>query len=765
MILVVRTVSALMLVAASSIALAQDSSQQQTAASSGAIDADTDQIIVTGEKIRRSLQDTPASVAVTTGDAIANQNLNNLYDILERTPNLSIDGNRASFSIRGIDVLDVSGGGDGPLASIYLDGAVLPRTVLAAGPLDLYDVAQVEVFRGPQSTVQGRNALAGAIVMRTTDPGDDWSGRARLMMTDQTGERRFAAALGGPIVDRQVAFRVAGEVSRSDGLLLNRTLNQDGDRRRSETLRGKLRITPDAIPGLRILGTYAHDRHRRGGFYSEFDAPFDPRERVQTQDVADRQTVKSDIGTLDIGYDLSNGLSVSAITSYGDVRLRSIADLDRGPTPGQMIKGFSPDKAFQQELRLNVDRDWVQGLVGAYFLRKDDRGYFFEATQNLGLRQLGVDRALLALGLPPAIVNAVLNLYNGGAVPIKNSLSQPRLIKNYAGFADFTFPLTDRLKLHAGLRYDYESQLRGATQVVTLNGSLPDPAALPIPLAPIVAQLNASLLQMAADANSTEPEHKVTYHAWLPKAGLTYAMADDISLSLTAQRGYRAGGAGLNQQRAQTYEYGPEYTWNYELALRSQWFDRRLTVNANAYWIDWTDQQVSVQLTPGAVFDTQTINAGTSRLYGAELEVSGRLQWLSLYGGLGYSNTKFRDFDVTVGQLLGAATGNEFANAPHWTLSGGATLRHPNGLFADINAHYRSAFYQDALIQMGRDIHGRTLVNTKLGWQGEHFGAFLIMTNIFDVQKAAARYLDSDGRTRGILTEPRVIGLSFEGRF
>jgi outer membrane receptor protein involved in Fe transport len=728
--------------------------------------ADNGEIIVTGQKTNRTLQETPASVAVVTSETISNQNLLSVYDILERTPNLAVDGNKTTFSIRGIDAFSVSGGGDGALASVYLDGAVMPRTALTAGPLDLYDIAQVEVFRGPQSTVQGRNALAGAVIIRTTDPSYEWTGRFRALMTDKDGQRRLGAAIGGPMVDGQVAFRLAGEIARADGLIHNITTHRDADRRESETVRAKLLLTPDSLPGLRVVATFMHDRHQRGMFYSEFDAPYNGRDRIATEDVMDDQTVKSDIGTVEIGYDLGGGLSLTSVTNYSDIRFRSVGDPDRGPTPGQTSRVYDPDKTFQQELRFNIDKDWVHGLIGGYYLRDDNRGYQFEATQSLNLTRLGVDRQLLAMGLPQATVNAVLNLY-GGVVPIRNSLSQPRLTENYAGFADLTFPVTDRFRINAGLRYDHETQERGAIQTVVIDRALPDPANLPIAaLAPIITQLNAILRATAAGANSVEPVRPVTYTAWLPKIGLTYDVAQDVSLSFTAQRGYRAGGSGLNQQRAQTYDFDPEYTWNYEFALRSEWFDRRLTLNGNAYWIDWKDQQVSVQLTPGAVFDTQVVNAGKSRLYGFEVELSGRpTQMLNLYAGAGYSNTRFQEFDVTIGSLSAAAQGNEFARAPHWTLSGGATFHHPNGLFANLNANYRSAYYQDTVDQAFRDISGRTLVNAKIGWQGAHFGAFLTASNIFDVQKPSQFFTDFDGRVRGTLAEPRILGLNFEGRF
>ncbi|WP_404710207.1 TonB-dependent receptor [Sphingomonas sp. MMS24-J13] len=727
--------------------------------------SDVGEIIVTGEKSNRTVQNTPASVAVTTSETITEQNLLSAYDVLERTPNLAVNGSRTTFSIRGIGAFNVSGSGDGVLASVYLDGAVLPRTALSAGPLDLYDISQIEVFRGPQSTVQGRNALAGAVVIRTADPSYDWTGRVRLLMTDKDGQRRAGVAIGGPIVDGQVAFRLAGEIARSDGLVYNATRHEDADRRAAETLRAKLLLTPDALPGLRIVATYMHDRHRRGTNWTQFDGGYTLGDRVTTEDAPDVLTVKSNIGTLDVSYDLGRGLTLSSVTNYSDIGSLNTYDQDRNATPGQEGRIVDPSKTFQQELRLNVKRSWVQGLIGAYYLRDDNRDYFFQARQLLGLRRLGVDQVLLGMGLPQSAVDAVLNLY-GGAVPISNNLAQPRLTTNYAGFADLTFPLTSRLRLTAGLRYDHESQNRGATQSVVIAAPLPNPAIVPTALGPIVTQLNALLEATAAAATTAQAVRTVTYQAWLPKAGVTYDVARDVSLSLTAQRGYRAGGSGLNQQRGAYYEYNPEYTWNYELALRSQWLDRKLTMNANVYYIDWRDQQVSVQLTPGSAFDTQVINAGKSRLYGAELELSGRpTRRLNLFMGAGYSNTRFENPSSSAGALFQFVPGNEFASAPHWTLSGGATWQHPTGFFANLNANYRSAFYQDIVDQSYRDIHGRTLVNAKIGWQGKNFGAFVVASNIFNVTKATQSFVDLDGRTRGVVTEPRILGLSFEGKF
>ena len=725
------------------------------------------QIVITGEKAPRSLQSSVTSVAVTTGRAMAEQNLLSLYDILDRTPNLVSDANRTSFSIRGIDASDVSGGGYGALASVYVDGAVLPHKALGAGGLDIFDVSQVEVFRGPQSTIQGRNALAGAVIIRTADPTFRWSGHARLLMTDENGERRMAAALGGPIVSDQIAFRMAGEVTHADGLIHNVTAHVDADRRLSKTFRAKLLITPSALPGLSLLASYMHGSYRRGTLYTEFSAPYEAeKNRISTEDVPGRQEVTSDIATLEATYDLAERIKLHSVTSYGDTRSFTLSDPDRSPAPGQASRLMDPTRTFQQEFRLNIDGGWAEGLIGAYYLSEDNRGYSFDSFQELSLVRLGVDRQLRALGLSQPMVDTVLALYRG-AVPIRNSLAQPLFTRNYAGFADFTFSINRRLRILAGLRYDHESQKRGASQTVEITGPLPNPAALPTPaLAPVVTQLNALLRATADGANTSAPVQHVTYHAWLPRIGVVYDASATLSMSLTAQRGYRSGGTGLNQQRAQAYEFDPEYTWNYEAALRSQWFDRRLAVNANAYWMDWRDQQISVQLTPGAVFDRQVVNAGRSRLHGFELQVTGRpVPSLDLYAGIGHARSRFRKFDIAAGDTVqGAAEGNEFARAPRWTLSYGATYRHASGLVANLNANHRSGYYQDPVAQTARDVRARTLVNARIGWQGRRFGAFLIGSNLLNVQKATRVFLDVDGRTRGTLNDPRVLGLTFEGR-
>lgn len=130
---------------------------------------DVDVIVVTGEKVSRTLQETTASVGVTTKARIENEAIQTLEDVLQRTANVSLTYGSSGFTIRGIANQGVSGAGDAATATVFVDGAPIPQEILANGPTDMWDAAQVEIFRGPQSTLQGLNALAGAIHIRTQD--------------------------------------------------------------------------------------------------------------------------------------------------------------------------------------------------------------------------------------------------------------------------------------------------------------------------------------------------------------------------------------------------------------------------------------------------------------------------------------------------------------------------------------------------------------------------------------------------------------------
>ena len=233
-----------------------------------------------------------------------------------------------------------------------------------------------------------------------------------------------------------------------------------------------------------------------------------------------------------------------------------------------------------------------------------------------------------------------------------------------------------------------------------------------------------------------------SFKAFLPKMGLTYRWTDDLSTSFTAQKGYRSGGVGQNIGRASVYTYDPEETWNYEFSLRSQWLDGRLTVNANAFYIDWSDQQISVQLSAND-YDTETRNAGSSHLYGFEIETFYRpSDSLSIYAGLGHVRTEFDDFVVETPTESYDLSGREFADAPRWSANAGFTYSPASGFFLNMNANYNSKSHSvvnpGSIAGLDPIIGGRTLVNGKVGYETEHYGFYLYANNLFDEEYVVA---------------------------
>ncbi|MEM1379763.1 MAG: TonB-dependent receptor [Pseudomonadota bacterium] len=735
------------MVGASSVALALAMGAAQAQP-----DPEQDTIVVTGQKISRSIQDTPDSVAIVTDQEIKRQNILSVQDVIDRTANLTtLDG--SSFTIRGINSLNVSGAGIGDLATIYVDGSPLPRETSFGGPLDVWDLAQVEVFRGPQSTLQGRNALAGAILLETADPTYELEGRARVIAGTEENLRRFGFAVGGPIIDDQVAFRIAGEVAETDGFIDNLTTGTDEQARQSELIRGKLLIEPNAVPDLSVLLSYTYDDRTSGDDFVSL-AVEDPEENRQAfGDPGLTEDIKIQVAVATVDYQFTDDLSFTSITALNVVDRDFVTDSDRTPEVIEFSVFESHAETFSQETRFQYDGDRFKGVAGFYYAELDTPTSISNADLSLDpVNDLGLLNVLTAppafggIGLDQDTALLVISLYPNPAV-INAQASNPSTVESYALFTDFSYDLTDKLTIYGGARWDNETQEITTGNIVSLSTPLPDPAVVAMnpllaPLAPIVAALNGFIEAEAADANS-EPAstESPTFSAFLPKAGIGYDVTDDMSVAFIAQRGYRSGGVGINAARAQSFEFDQEFIWNYELSLRSQWFDNALTLNANAFYIDWTDQQVRVQLSDN-VFDAETQNAGSSSIYGFEVESRYELtDSLDFQGSVGFAETEFEEFFVNVNGTVLDLAGNEFAAAPKWTLAGALNWEGNNGLLANVNANYVSdSFNRADRPQNERIIEGRTLVNFRAGWQGDTIGVFVAGNNVFDEEFITSRF-------------------------
>ena len=724
-----------------------------------------DDVIVTGEKTDRSLQDTPASVGVVTARRVEQEAIHTLAEVFQRTANVSETYGHQGFTIRGVNNQGVSGGGNAALTTIYVDGAPLPSGIAFSGPTDAWDMRQVEIFRGPQSTLQGLNALAGAVVMRSNDPTMTWDARVRAVVADPE-ETALAFAGGGPIVQDELAFRVSVEKRDSDGFIHNTVRNAPEDPVDTLTVRAKLLWTPSSAPDFQARLGYTRFESD-GGYefsYSDRDASGSYSARETAQNTANTAKVDADLATLELTYDLSDSLTVTSATSWNSVTHASQYDGDGGPQNISYGGSVNDYDTVTEELRVNYAGDRWHGLLGAFYYNRDTLGTSASRT-NVTTPVNTITALLQGGGLDAATAGFIANLYATAlpVIPVDYTSNIPNEVTTYALFADGGWDVTDRLSLIGGFRWDYEKNATTVRQTAVFVGTYPDPAAFGPMLAPAIIGINAGVAGLVAQAGASTPEAERTFEAFLPKLGLRYEWTDDLSTAFVVQRGYRSGGSSSNIARSAVFAYEPEYTWNYEGSVRSLWLDGSLTVNANVYYVDWTDQQVNVNFGLNS-FDNNTVNAGKSHLYGFEVEANHRLSpAFDWYGSVGYSKTKFDEFTTSIAGVSDDLSGTEFAFAPEWTLAAGGNYRWGSGFIANLNANYRTSVFSAAgAFQPGSEVPGRTLVNAKVGYETDRWGAYLYGKNILDEE-----YLTyvRDDTFQGMLGDPRVAGVILQARW
>lgn len=723
-----------------------------------------DQIVVTGEKSGRSVQDTTSSVAVTTEARIEQENLQSVYEVFNRTANVAQTYGDAGFSIRGIR--DIDGGGDAPLATIYLDGAALPQTAISWAPLSLWDLQQVEILRGPQSTLQGENALAGAVILRTAEPTMDWQGKLRVLASDPS-DRSLAGAVGGPIVADELAFRVSVEQRSFEGYNWNLTRQAADDALVSAIYRGKLLWTPSALPGLKVQFGYTR-AHRTGPYmysYVRTDLPDYFEHRYTTNNTPDRNHTDSDIVTLQADYALAEAWSLSSVSAWNKVDSFSTWDLDRGPANTAYSQRQISTTTASQELRLRYEGVALQGLVGAYWARHVEDNDARSLT-NVATPTATIARLLGSAGFPAASASAIAARYAQvlPVIPVDYSAANPSRSSNRALFADGQWRIAGGFSLLGGLRYDRQRYAMASDTAATFAGQYPDPAtfaASGTALYRAVAAINQGVAGIVRSASGEVAWNTRDFDALLPKLGARYEWNPDLSASLVVQRGYRSGGSSFNVARSQAFAYDPEYTWNYEASLRSQWLDRRLTLNANAYYIDWKDKQATAYFGLNS-YDYNTVNAGRAHLYGGELELSHRLDdAFDWYGSLGFSRTRYDSFATIVGADVTDYAGSEFAYAPRWTAALGANWRFADGWLANLNASFRDRVYTDVGAGAAQ-LASRTLVNAKLGYETLDWSAWIFANNLLDRHYVQYRWASDP---IALLGAPRVVGIGFEARW
>ncbi len=642
-----------------------------------------DPVIVEGELLTRTLQDTQTSAVVVRGEELEQRSDPDLFTVIERTPGVNAAAGNSDIAIRGIPSFGFAAGrGNGQAVSTIVDGASLSNVsaVNSRIPHSTWDLEQIEILRGPQSTQTGRNALAGSVNIQSKDPTFEYEAKARGELAN-LNTQGGALAVNVPVVEDVLAVRLSGDYERTDGFIENSTLGIDdaGDRENT-TLRAAVRFQP--TEEFTATLKYFHIDSKLGEV--NVDGSLFSDQRTVTADVPGFSDSRVDSVALNLSYDLTDDFTVTSKTNYFEGDKESLEDGDFSSTPGSSIFRTREGDNFQQEVQLSYGRDPVRGVFGLFYADIEESS--FTRSESPGLTSLLVSTAET---------------------------------ENAAVFGEIEVDVLSDLRLIGGLRYDREKT------------------------------------STRADAFDAE----ATFDAFLPKAGIVYDVTGDLSVGFTVQRGYRAGGV-VSNFAGQPNAFDPEFTWNYEASVRSQWLNKRVTANANFFYTSWKDQQVLQIVPAGPPFflDVEVTNAGKSRLFGGEFELTAlATENLELFASGAFVRTEFQEF-VALGQDF---SGNEFNYAPRFSAAAGATYWFDNGIFISADGSYTDNSFDDTANTT--EIDSRFLVNARIGYEAEHFEVFAFARNLFDRDYAVRRF--SGVTTRLEPGEPLVFGIVGKVRF
>ncbi|MBL28768.1 MAG: TonB-dependent receptor [Rhodospirillaceae bacterium] len=664
-------------------------------------------IAVYGAKNVTTLEDTTASVGVVTAEEVEKRELRSFRDAFRTLGNvMDADWPDAGFIIRGVNSEGLTPGG-APLASLYIDGA--PQTVNGArrGARGLWDVEQLEVYRGPQSTLTGRAALAGAVYVKTRDPVFDQEAAVQGTFGSMNS-KGGAFMVNTPVIEDQVAFRLAGEYEISENDIHYPTYErfsrfEEFVEDEYYQLRGKVLVMPKAMPDTSALLTYSfsHDSPYiddiggpvLGFDYSQhrgdFNVPvFSESRSTDTQNVS-----------FEIVHDLNPAITLTSLTTY------SFNDMDRSSvnegTPGEtnFLSGYVEQYIATQEIRANYDSGRWSGVAGVYVAQEESDGNFIRPN------------------------------FFGFASDI--SRNQQKLF-NAALFGEASYEFVPGWQIVAGGRVDHFDQ--ESSNFFSRNG-------------------------VATTDESTASNELVL----LPKIGVITRLAPSQTVGFTVQKGFRNGGSAVQISTGRAFTFDPEYIWNYELSYKGSFLADRLQINANVFYATWKDQQVEVQEDPTDLTSDIVRNAASSTLKGFEFESRYDVtRDFSTFVSLGYVDTEFDEFvDATLGDLSGLP----FPEAARWNLAFGGFYQSRSGLFVGADAKYVSRY----LARFGNDpqefLDGYWVGNLQFGYRQDDFDFTVFAENVFDNEYLVYNDRNTVGDIAASLGARRKVGVSINKHF
>jgi iron complex outermembrane receptor protein len=750
-------------------------------------------IIVTARLRAENVQDVPASLTVVGADDIKGTYTVNTAQLSQLVPALnysSANPRNTAFTIRGLgsSVVAVSQANDGlePGVGFYVDGVYHARPATAA--FDFTDIERVEVLRGPQGTLFGKNTTAGAINIVSKKPSFDFGAEAELSY----GSRDFVqakAAVTGPIAGDVLAFRLSGSVTRQDGYIRNITRDEMQNDIHNDAIRGQLLYQPTPDFSLRLIGDWSNFKNNCCGQVHVRVAPtlkpaaqqyaalaanapggpyappsFNPYDRVTDND-APLGVDTQEGGASATAEWRTSGVVLTSISAWRFWKWDAANDRDYTGLHIQTTQHIpSRQDQYSQEFRIgSADPGRIEYVAGLYYFQ-----------QKIVGRPISIYGPLATYWLLPGRPANLLDGYQtDGHTDFRT--------QSYGIFGEVTWRPVERLAITGGIRYTYEEK-DGVYDVRAFGG-------LTEGLTPaLVSDKNSILRSQSYSAHLGDGSAS-------GRVNIAYDLTDGVMAYASAAKGQKSGGinmsglpvypAGVPGQASgapilSTVTVRPEKNTTYEVGLKTNWMDGAVTFNIDAYYTRVKDFQANV-VDSAAVIALRSYLANIPKVTvkGIEFDAAARVgDYLTLRAAGAYSDGVYTDYPAGpcpiertgTGTAACNLTGQRMPGLPKWAGSAGGELHAPIAIgggeaFLRADAITRTKI-SDASGSAYTIIKGYTLVNGAVGYRTPRWELAVFARNLFDkdyMQNLTVQAGNS-GLIVGTPSEPRTIGVTLRAK-
>lgn len=673
-------------------------------------------IIVTAQKRAQDVQDVPLAISVTTGEDLERLQVQNIDNLQYSTPSLVVAGadpTRKSFGIRGISDRSRNAGFDNRIG-VYVDGVWVGRS--AASNQGVLDVASIEILRGPQGTLFGKNTVAGAINIITERPEDGYFGYVEGELGNYDLQRiRGTLNLG---FSDAAAARVSGAYTKRDGFTQNISNGLDYDNRDEYNLRGQLQFETGSTTIYIAGDTSSYDfRATAGG--ERIGDPLAPADRVIAID--DEQNVEIEYSGISaqIDHEFGNGGTLTSISAFRTSDFFASSDEDYTPLTLAGTSRVEEDtEHFSQEIRYaSPDNGTFDYVLGLFYLDQEIDG--------------GGSAFVFAQAINPA------------APPVFVNVDQDAIVtsRTFAAFAHANYRFSEQLQLTFGARLTHEEKdidfTISDTSGLFTNGTLVD------------------------DRSATD---------FSPTVSLNYFASDDVMIYGRYARGFKSGGWNADfVPSISDIEFEDESVDAFEIGLKSLLFDGRLRFNAAAYLSKHSDFQVFSfrQLSNGGTALSAT-NAGELTSKGFEIEADlDAADWLDIFVNYGFNDATFDSFANGGGPGVDF-DGNRPSEAPKHNLNIGFATNFDLGfasLIAQADYNYRDSFFSNPNNDPVNLNAALETVNLRAGLDFGNVTVFGWMRNAFDTTEQIFNSRSFLGIPRAQFNDPQTYGVTVKVEF